>query len=277
MDRISIGLRQGGKLARINVEDSILKDNRFINLCIKLGDKDRAMGALIFAWILAQRWYLTPDRMIPIKEWADQSIPNEIIIVGLAEKIGDKVRMKGADKQFAWLIQRSQAGKIGGPAASKSRVENIRELDRRPSDGGRRLTSSFLSSLSSSLSSHNSLLKNKESKGVAIADANIGSPVAYFIGCYVKAFQSRYGAETRPDLRGKIQGMIKKFISEIQLERACDLIQAYCQMDGERGWFKTKGHDFVTFIENLNPISIAFDTGKNEGVVDWSKVFSDDK
>lgn len=100
-------------MARINVEDSIYRDPRFLQLAMKLGgDMDRALGGLVRAWDLAQRWYLrTPDKMIPLSEWNDRQIPQAIVEVGLAEIIQDRVRVKGSDEQFRWLIQKSEAGR----------------------------------------------------------------------------------------------------------------------------------------------------------------------
>jgi len=91
-----------------------------------------------------------------------------------------------------------------------------------------------------------------------------------FIGAYVKAFQARYGENVRPDLSGKVQGQIKTLLKTTPIERACQLIQVYLQMDTP--WFKTKGHDISTFISNLNPIGIALDTGEQQNGINWSKL-----
>jgi len=82
-----------------------------------------------------------------------------------------------------------------------------------------------------------------------------------FIIQYVQAYQARYGAKARPDLRGKTQGGIKRLLGEIPLERACNLIQIYLQMNDQ--WFLTKAHDFGTFAENLGKVGLALDTGKH--------------
>lgn len=138
-------------MARVNIEESIFKDNRFIQLCIKLGGLDPALGALTHAWIVAQDWFLSPEQAIPSKEWVKQGLNEELINVGLANRVDEKIKMAGAEDQFAWLRQRSDSGKKGGPAASKARIENKGEFDRRKSSevvGDRRATSSFSSSFS---------------------------------------------------------------------------------------------------------------------------------
>ena len=69
-------LNKGEFVARINIEDSIFKDSRFIKLTIRMGDFHKALGALVHAWIVAQKWYLTPERMIPKSEWKEQDLSN---------------------------------------------------------------------------------------------------------------------------------------------------------------------------------------------------------
>lgn len=91
--------------------------------------------------------------------------------------------------------------------------------------------------------------------------------VRVFIGTYVKAYQMRYGAKTRPDLGGKVQGQIKRFLGDnngISLATALNMIQVYCQMDGERNWFSIKHHDFTTFLENQNAVRNALANGREE-------------
>lgn len=76
----------------------------------------------------------------------------------------------------------------------------------------------------------------------------------------MKAYQARYGVDARPDLRGKVQGEIRRFVEETPLERACALIETYCAMNDR--WFLTKCHDFGTFIANLSKVGLKLDTGK---------------
>lgn len=84
--------------------------------------------------------------------------------------------------------------------------------------------------------------------------------MGYFIGVFVKSYQARYGEKARPDLRGRVQGQIKRLLADLPLGRACELIQVYCQMND--AWFLTKAHDFGTFYENVGKVSLALDTGR---------------
>lgn len=106
-------------MARINIEDSLYRDNRFINLYIKLNSFEAAIGALVRVWSVAQDWYLTENKMIPVGEWKKQGLNDAVIEVGLAEITDGFIRVSGADKQFSWLYQKVEAGRRGGLAKSK--------------------------------------------------------------------------------------------------------------------------------------------------------------
>ncbi len=119
-------------MARINIEDSIYQDIRFHDLTKRLdGGIDAALGALVRAWSLAQKWYLKNDRTIPFDEWTKCRLPKEIIEVGLASLIDDSVRMAGADQHFAWLIQKSEAGKKSVNARSTHVQHTLTHVDGR--------------------------------------------------------------------------------------------------------------------------------------------------
>jgi len=126
--------RPGGQLARINIEDSIYKDKRFIKLCIKFGDRRTAIGALVEAWTLAQslvHWHENPRAMIPESLWIEQELSTELIELGFAVREGSKIYMRGAEDQFEWLKQKQEAGSKGGVAKSeKAKQRNVALLDK---------------------------------------------------------------------------------------------------------------------------------------------------
>lgn len=145
-------------MARLNIEDDLHKDNRFINLIIKFGCRKKALGALVEAWMLAQQHYLDEanDRLIPLKNWESQDIANELIEVGLAVRHANGIKMVGSDKQFAWLLQRQIAGKKD---KKKRKASSKRPLpsDERPLTTDHRLESSYSYSSSNSFSKSESI------------------------------------------------------------------------------------------------------------------------
>lgn len=129
---------------RLNFEDSIFKDARFYKLVALCGnDLDTACGALLRAWSLAQKWFLTPSKMVPISEWEKQDMRAAIIESGMAVLHGDFVYVRGSVEQFSWLEKARESGKKGG----KGRAKIIEEIPKGTlTDPKGSLTSSSFSS-----------------------------------------------------------------------------------------------------------------------------------
>jgi hypothetical protein len=113
-------------MARINVEDSIYKDTRFLELTQKTGSFEMALGSLVRVWSTAQEYFLKANGGIPQDIWDRQKLRNEVIDCGLAYCINGQVFVEGAEKQFGWLRQRSNAGKK--PKTRKQDVTKERSL-----------------------------------------------------------------------------------------------------------------------------------------------------
>lgn len=153
-------------MARLNIEEDLFTDQRFLDLVIALGDVDRALGALVRCWRLGQKFWKYSDHGIPKKEWKTQRIRDEIIDVGMAEDLGDFVRVVQSEKHFGWIRERVESGRRGGISAQKvQKSGNLESLDNSSSSARAEpelLQASSLSSLSSPLSSLHShtLLKD---------------------------------------------------------------------------------------------------------------------
>lgn len=106
-------------MARINIEDSLLKDDKFTELCIKLGSRILALGTVTESFILAQKFYLNAanDRLIPLNEWQRKKELHVLLDVGMAEQFENGIYIKGSHESFAWILQKQNAGKKS--AASK--------------------------------------------------------------------------------------------------------------------------------------------------------------
>lgn len=159
-------------MARINIEDSLFTDSRWIDLLIKVGCKHKALGLLTGAWILSQKHWLK-HRGIPKKAWPKEF--DILIEVELATRQDDGlVYVKGSKKAFVWLEQKSESGRKGGQATAKlhgaSAKRRVASAKRAPSDSiacEKPLTLSsssfsFSSSSSNSDSSSSSNSSNKE-------------------------------------------------------------------------------------------------------------------
>ena len=111
-------------MARINIEDSLYKTDEYAQLLIITKSKWTAIGMLVCAWTLAQNFYLKQENegCIPFDEW-EKSKLDILIDVGFAVKKEKGVYLRGSEEQFAWLKQRSTAGKI----SKKSDVTTVND------------------------------------------------------------------------------------------------------------------------------------------------------
>lgn len=256
-------------MARVSVEDKALRDPRFAVLGKLLGtSKFDALGRMISIWE-----YCTQNQLVTLSEeqinvLAENENYSQLLLdekVGLAEKSKKGIRIKGLKGRIEWLANLRKNGEKGGrPRITRPKPDG-NQMQTRPEPGSNPLTLTTSLTLTTTK-------KEDKSKGEASLACQVEKPVGYFISKYVQAFQVRYGTSVRPDLRGKVQGQIKTFLKDNPLEDAVKMIQAYCQMDGAGNWYRTRGHDFTTFMENINPIRIALTNGSERGSIDWAEV-----
>lgn len=244
-------------MARINIEESFWLD--VMHLVAKLGDQDKAIGMALRFIRLAQQKH---KKGLAITEAEFQENRFDTALIGVfAEAKPSGIEAKGSEKHFAWLEQKIEAGKRGGLAKSESKIKHLKQnrpkrTEAKPSD----TEPSYSSSYSLSFLSLNTPNASHLGEIVETTPPEVSNPVGYFIGSYRKAFRARY-PEANPDVRGKVQGQIKTLLKDYPLQKAIELIQVYCQMNGPNNRFKNNGHDFNTFMLNLNPIMIAMSQG----------------
>lgn len=120
-------------MARINIEDDIKDDDRFIRLTALLGH-DTAIGALVRLWMVGQKYWKKDKSLIPHDTWKKQNLNSALLTVGLAEDLPDGYYVAGAKDHFAWLFERVEGGRKGGSktsdakrAAAKNREDKKRE------------------------------------------------------------------------------------------------------------------------------------------------------
>ena len=279
-------------MARINIEESIWSDPRFLKLCVKLGDQFRAVGMIVMAWRLAQEFWCPEKKRIPKRRWADAELPDLLFECGLAEIQDGEIYVRGTAESFSWYFERIDAARRGGKASAEKRKTKPKQrstsgqppVDQTLSNGQPPVEQASTKlkqiqpslSLSSSLSLSNT--EEEESIGeVAIAPtlpgiadkglskrAEEASRASRFVATYVSAYQTRFPGHRPEDINdGKVRGQILNWIKGYPLDRACQLIQVYFQMEAK--WFDTKGYDFLTFRNNLNKVGQALDTGVDPG------------
>lgn len=110
-------------MARVNVEDSIYRDPRFIDLAIELG-MDAALGCLVRAWDLAQRHFLSPSHLIPEAAWKAARMNEALIRSGLARREDGGIYVCGTREACSFIITRRENGKKGGLKTQENAVKH---------------------------------------------------------------------------------------------------------------------------------------------------------
>jgi hypothetical protein len=272
--------RAGGDmaLARINIEAELFTKKRWTDLVIALGDRDRALGALNWAWIIAQRYYVPKRQPIPKDVWLEEGLRDELIKVGLAEEVDGGVRVCGSEEQFGWLFQRHEAGAKGG---RPKKEDNPPEEPQEPPDGeteqnrsvsagnrdkteqtGKNRTKPSLSFSSSKSSFQEGAAPETGEPPPLDNSVPIGQDL---VATYCMAWKSKYG--DRPPVLPSDTKKLKTLGESVGRDKAKAMIAAYLRM--QTTWFITKRHDVETLMSNLNVVQDFLATGKVEHAIDW--------
>lgn len=109
-------------MPRLNIELSLYTDNRFQSLLIKLGDRHKAMGMCLDAFILAQNYWIPDMKLIPKEAFLNSSL-GFILDVGLAKETEEGIYVRGTKANFQWYFdgiqQRVEAGKKSAESRKK--------------------------------------------------------------------------------------------------------------------------------------------------------------
>lgn len=244
-------------MARINVEDSLRTDPRFLDLVIITGCRFKALGMLIDAWHVAQAFFLNEStkKMIPVSEWKKRRCADEVIQSGLALVQDDLIYVSGSREQFAWLEQKAEAGRKGGLRKAENTQNSLAGASSRYENSSESVAGASLSSLSSSLSSLslNSELPSQDIANptvVEIATRKKKAPenseskdaCARTWNSYENAYLARY--RVKPVRNAKVNGQVKSFVSRIGYENSPDVAEFYLRHNGQR------------YVANAHPVGL---------------------
>jgi hypothetical protein len=247
-------------VARINIEDSVFRDDRFLNLVEKTGNRYLAMGLVFGAWSLAQRYWLK-HKGVPKDKWPDELDVLVDVKLARTDTNGNKY-VCGSREQFAWLDQKSFAGKSKSEKkvlAAQKNVSKARKSKQRannePTTEQERTTSSSSSSSSSSFSSSNSdsvyTPYGQKSEKPILA-------VNEIVAHYCELFKDRYGSN--PAIRGKSAGILKRLTADVGEEKAKLFLTGYFSLPDA---FLVKRKHPVELIESkINEITVFINSGK---------------
>jgi len=142
-------------MARLNLEESLWSDPRTMRLIAKIGDEDKAIGILVRAFRLAQKYWCNkenPKQYIHPEAFLNEKL--EILIdINWAKKYETGYYIHGSESNFSWWFQRVEAGRNGGIAKASGAKRKLAEAKQN--------VASSSSSSSSSLE-HNTIAQQVE-------------------------------------------------------------------------------------------------------------------
>ena len=221
-------------MPRINIEDSLWADDRFLALVEITSNRATAVGAVVLAFRMAQKFWVPDQRPIPSVQFRSLPLASELLSCGLASEDtnGEFVTVRGADEQFAWLIQRSRAG-------TKSKGKKKNGTQRKLTEANGSTTSYSPSTLTlPSSSDSDSLFKSCE--GVQTPRGH-GTTIATWDE-YRGAYQKRHG--DTPVRNQMINGQLAQFVKRLGAQEA-PLVAAF---------YLTHNDQF--YVRAMHPVSL---------------------
>jgi hypothetical protein len=240
----------------INIETIAFNDLRFRLLARTIRkSKFDALGRMAHIWehcTQLLKYELTHDEIDEIAQIKNFSHIICEKAIGLGEKKGELIRIKGTFGRIEWLTTCRDNGKKGGrPRKENNPVVNL----------GVSIPLTEIEPRSNPSTSTSTSLKKEKNETLRGDESFTSSDkVKKFIGAYVKAYELKF--KVRPDLKDrKLTGQLKNFAKGYgDIERACLLIQVFFQMEDK--WFETKTYDFTTFLANTQKVALALDKGE---------------
>jgi len=113
-------------MARLNIEMDVFAHPGFMRLVVAVGDSEIAIGKLVTFWMLAQKYWKQNRQLIP-KEVFDRYEWQLLVSFGFAEIRDSGVYAKGAEEKFEWLLERQEAGRVGGNKSAELRSSKIKQ------------------------------------------------------------------------------------------------------------------------------------------------------
>ncbi len=220
-------------MARINIEDEFWLD--IGEVIEKIGNQDQAIGmALRFIRYSQERHKM--GKLISEEDF--QSKFHEALIPTFAKRTPSGIQAKGAEKHFAWLEQKIEAGIKGGKKSVAGRARDargrLRQIENTPSDHQPSSSSSFSSS-------------NSNSQINTLAQA---PPTPNLVRVYCDLWKQRNGKS--PDITAKAAGQLTRLSKELGFDRASVLIRIYFSMPDPV--FIKRGYDVGTLILNIQAV-----------------------
>lgn len=105
-------------MPRINIDDKLFGDSRFIRLVEFIGNFQTAIGLTVEVMRVGQK-YWAEHKLIPVKVFS--KIPNADMHLkaGLSHRKVGGIYVAGSDEYFAWLRAKKESSRKGGESLRK--------------------------------------------------------------------------------------------------------------------------------------------------------------
>lgn len=143
-------------MARINIDDQFWID--IVNLAIKIGDQDKAIGMAIRFFKVSQENYKN-EKLMSEDDFNSFGFDESLIPI-FAEKTPNGIKAKGSEKYFDWLNKKKRAGKLGGIKSGEVRRSKTKQNEAKASKRSKSKQTEPSISISSSTSISNSSSSN---------------------------------------------------------------------------------------------------------------------
>lgn len=214
-----------------------------------------ALGAVLLAWKVAQKYWCPDKKPIPPEIWESCGAGNELIEVGFAKKNGVGIYICGSEEHFSWWFKQVEAGRMGGLAKASNAKQTLADAKQNVP--------------SSSSSSSNSNSKERRIRGGAVSlKRPPDSATRDVVKHYCEEYKTRYGGN--PVVTGKTAGQIQCLLKTLSVGKVKNLISVYLQTDDP--WFKKTKHRFSELVTNLEQLGASLEKGSPLGS---SNIFED--
>jgi hypothetical protein len=200
-------------MARLNIEDSLFDDKRFIKLAALFNSKIKAIGWWVVVAKVAQSYWKDGKEHIPESIYKYNKIPKEFIESGLIEKTEFGYYLAGSEENFAWISSKVANGKKGGrpPQVIETKEEGLTYAE----SYGKATDNPLTLPLSLSQSNTN------------ICEPSVVPSVDRFIDCW-NQMAKQAGLPRSVKLKPEFRAKAKKVMEELETEE--NLIAALVQV-----------------------------------------------
>lgn len=151
-------------MARIDIEDSLFTNARFIKLCVLLKSEIKAIGYFVKVARVAQSYWKHDNGLIPEDVYIFNKFPKELVDSTLVVKRDNGYYLHGSERSFAWISSKVKNGKKGGRPLQP--IEIIEDTITYVETYAKATNNPISTSISTSISKSNLVNKNKDKEVV---------------------------------------------------------------------------------------------------------------